>query len=66
MKLWLLQRRNADGWDGCLGFVIRSETPEGAAENASDEGAYIWWNRDETSCTEVTVEGQPLRDFQRG
>jgi hypothetical protein len=57
MKLWLLERTDAIGWDEFNSFVVRAETEDDArgvaAINAGDEGPGIW--RDPITATCVLL-----------
>ena len=69
-KLWLLKPidSKSPGWippyDKIFGFVIRAETEEKARRLAQNNGgdetrfqSYPWMNRKESTCVELTPEG---------
>ena len=81
MKLWLLEvyekeykHPEKDPWkfpyNKAFGFVVRAETEKSAREFArrqcGDEGMDVWVNNTQTSCQEITADGEAgviLRDF---
>lgn len=70
MKLWLLGKKWAGGYDEFQGFVIRAVTPEVAmalaAKKARDER---WLNPDRVVCHRLEEDGPEeiiLEDFLSG
>ena len=62
MKLWLITRHDVD-YDEAEAFVIRAPT-EGearvvASRNGENEDCREWLNEEDSSCVEVTYEGEP-------
>jgi len=72
IKLWLLKRK--DVWyDEAAGFVIRAQREQDArviaSEYAGGEGAEVWLDPEDSTCTELTRDGEPgvvLEDFRAG
>lgn len=84
MKLFLLKpidpkKHPFDHYDVAMGFVVRAESAYAARslvtsdksydQGWGDEGAEVWMDEKETSCTPILFEGEPeiiLRDFNAG
>ena len=71
MKLWILEAKEAGGYDCAVGFVVGAtdalSARRMAAEQHGDEGAGTWLSPWESTCYELTPkEGVILRDFKNG
>ena len=74
MKLWLLTRfSDKPVYDVCDGFVVRATDEKAAREFAAghcgDEGADTWRLSEQSSCIELSPNGDPgivIQDFNAG
>jgi hypothetical protein len=61
MRLWKLERKGGAEYDEMRACIVRAITQQEARElagtSAGDEGAAVWMNAEQVTCTEVTRRG---------